>query len=102
MRKSVVISAVFMLLSLSATAQVSGTTVSTRTADIAAYAEKVRLQWKIPGMSLAVIHGDSTVLMQGFGVKGKGGGVGASTSMRAISPAISPASASPICAPPCQ
>ena len=41
---------------------------------IAAYAEKVRLQWKIPGMSLAVIHGDSTVLMQGFGVKEKGGG----------------------------
>lgn len=40
---------------------------------ISAYAEQVRSQWKIPGLSLAVIHGDSTILVKGFGVKEKGG-----------------------------
>ena len=41
-------------------------------AGIAAYAEQVREQWKIPGLSLAVIHGDSTVFSGGFGVREKG------------------------------
>ena len=73
MRKSVIISAVLLLLTWSAPAQEPAISVSSRAADIAAYAEQVRQQWKIPGMSLAVIHGDSTVLVQGFGVKEKGG-----------------------------
>ena len=73
MRKSVIISAVLLLLTWSAPAQDPAISVSSRAADIAAYAEQVRQQWKIPGMSLAVIHGDSTVLVQGFGVKEKGG-----------------------------
>ena len=41
-------------------------------AGIAAYAGQVREQWKIPGLSLAVIHGDSTVFSGGFGVREKG------------------------------
>ena len=41
-------------------------------AGIAAYAEQVREQWKIPGLSLAVIHGDSTVFFGGLGVREKG------------------------------
>lgn len=40
--------------------------------EISKYAEKVRSDWKIPGLSLAVIQGDSTILMKGFGVKEKG------------------------------
>ena len=73
MRKFALISAVLLLLTMSAPAQEPAISVSSRAADIAAYAEQVRQQWKIPGMSLAVIHGDSTVLVQGFGVKEKGG-----------------------------
>ena len=73
MRKVALISTVLLLLTMSAPAQEPAISVSSRTADIAAYAEQVRQQWKIPGMSLAVIHGDSTVLVQGFGVKEKGG-----------------------------
>lgn len=41
--------------------------------NISEYAEKVRKDWKIPGMSVAVIKGDSTILMEGFGVKRQGG-----------------------------
>lgn len=41
-------------------------------AGIAAYAEQVRTQWKIPGMSLAVIQGDTVVFSGGFGVREKG------------------------------
>ena len=73
MRKVALISTVLLLLTWSAPAQEPAISVSSRAADIAAYAEQVRQQWKIPGMSLAVIHGDSTVLVQGFGVKEKGG-----------------------------
>ena len=73
MRKVALISTVLLLLTMSAPAQEPAISVSSRAADIAAYAEQVRQQWKIPGMSLAVIHGDSTVLVQGFGVKEKGG-----------------------------
>ena len=73
MRKFALISAVLLLLTWSAPAQEPAISVSSRAADIAAYAEQVRQQWKIPGMSLAVIHGDSTILVQGFGVKEKGG-----------------------------
>ena len=40
--------------------------------NISEYAEKVRKDWKIPGMSVAVIKGDSTILMEGFGVKRQG------------------------------
>lgn len=74
MRKFALIYAVLLLLTWSAPAREDpAISVSSRAADIAAYAEQVRQQWKIPGMSLAVIHGDSTVLVQGFGVKEKGG-----------------------------
>lgn len=41
--------------------------------EISAYAEQVRNQWKIPGLSVAVIHGDSVILSRGFGIKEKGG-----------------------------
>lgn len=40
--------------------------------EISAYAEQVRTQWKIPGLSLAVVHGDSLVFSGGFGVREKG------------------------------
>lgn len=36
---------------------------------IASYAEKVRKEWKIPGLSLAVIEKDSIIISKGFGVK---------------------------------
>lgn len=42
------------------------------TEDISAYAEQVRSQWKIPGLSVSVIHGDTVVFSGGFGVKEKG------------------------------
>lgn len=41
-------------------------------AEISAYAGQVLKQWKIPGLSLAVIHGDTTVFSGGFGVREKG------------------------------
>lgn len=40
---------------------------------ISQYVEKVRKEWKIPGLSLAVIQGDSTIVMDGYGVKKVGG-----------------------------
>lgn len=40
---------------------------------ISQYVEKVRNEWKIPGLSLAVIQGDSTIVMDGYGVKKVGG-----------------------------
>ena len=40
---------------------------------ISQYVEKVRKDWKIPGLSLAVIQGDSTIVMDGYGVKKVGG-----------------------------
>ena len=40
--------------------------------EISAYAEQVRTQWKIPGLSLAVVHGDSLVFSGGLGVREKG------------------------------
>ena len=43
-----------------------------RSARIAAYTGQVMDQWKIPGLSLAVVHGDTLVLSRGFGVKEKG------------------------------
>ena len=41
-------------------------------AEISSYAEQVRKQWKIPGLSVAVVHGDTTVFSGGFGVREKG------------------------------
>ena len=41
-------------------------------AEISVYAGQVLKQWKIPGLSLAVIHGDTTVFSGGFGVREKG------------------------------
>lgn len=40
--------------------------------EIASYAEQVRQQWKIPGLSLAVVHGDTVIFSGGFGVREKG------------------------------
>lgn len=40
--------------------------------ETARYAEQVLRQWKIPGMSLAVVHNGKTVISQGFGVKEAG------------------------------
>ena len=45
---------------------------NSRSARIAAYTGQVMDQWKIPGLSLAVVHGDTLVLSRGFGVKEKG------------------------------
>ena len=39
---------------------------------IADYAEQVRSQWKIPGLSISVVQGDSVVFSEGFGVREKG------------------------------
>ena len=41
-------------------------------AEISAYAGQVLKQWKIPGLSLTVIHGDTTGFSGGFGVREKG------------------------------
>lgn len=41
--------------------------------EIISYTEKARVEWKIPGISLAVIKGDSIVVAEGFGVKERGG-----------------------------
>ena len=58
----------FSLLSLASRAQTGRDIPS----EISAYAEQVRTQWKIPGLSLAVVHGDSLVFSGGFGVREKG------------------------------
>ncbi len=57
------------------------------TADrIAEYAEKVRKQWKIPGMSLAVSHNGKVVLMEGFGVKEMGKSISIHGADAAVTP----------------
>ncbi|HJB44983.1 MAG TPA: serine hydrolase [Candidatus Coprenecus merdipullorum] len=58
----------FCLLPLASRAQTGRDIPS----EISAYAEQVRTQWKIPGLSLAVVHGDSLVFSGGFGVREKG------------------------------
>ena len=58
----------FSLLPLASRAQTGRDIPS----EISAYAEQVRTQWKIPGLSLAVVHGDSLVFSGGFGVREKG------------------------------
>lgn len=67
MRK-IIISIIGVFLSLSLFAQKGDIHEN-----ISRYAEKVRKDWKIPGLSLAVIQGDSTIVMEGFGVKRIGG-----------------------------
>ena len=58
----------FSLLPLASRAQTGRDIPS----EISAYAEQVRTQWKIPGLSLAVVHGDSLVFSGGLGVREKG------------------------------
>ena len=58
----------FSLLPLASRAQTGRDIPS----EISAYAEQVRTQWEIPGLSLAVVHGDSLVFSGGFGVREKG------------------------------
>ena len=58
----------FSLLPLASRAQTGRDIPS----EISAYAEQVRTQWKIPGLSLAVVHGDSMVFSGGLGVREKG------------------------------
>ena len=67
MRK-IIISIIGVFLSLSLFAQKGDIHEN-----ISRYAEKVRKDWKIPGLSLAVIQGNSTIVMEGFGVKRIGG-----------------------------
>lgn len=49
-----------------------GISGSDRAILIRKYAEKVIEEWKIPGMSVSVVLGDSIVFSEGFGVKEKG------------------------------
>ena len=58
----------FSLLPLASRAQTGRDIPS----EISAYADQVRTQWKIPGLSLAVVHGDSLVFSGGLGVREKG------------------------------
>lgn len=72
MRKTLASTAILLFLLLSCTTEANAARRDIPS-EIAAYAEQVRNQWKIPGMSLAVIHGDTVILSRGFGVKEKGG-----------------------------
>ena len=38
-----------------------------------AYAEWARVQWGVPGMAIAVVHGGKVAYAKGFGVKQKDG-----------------------------
>ena len=63
---------ILLLLSLLPALTVLASTDDRKADEIARYARQVCSQWKIPGLSLAVIHHDSTVISAGFGVKEKG------------------------------
>ena len=54
--------------------------------DIASYAEQVRTQWKIPGLSLSVVQGDSVIFSGGFGVREKGKSVEKDGQQVAVTP----------------
>lgn len=44
-------------------------TASPHQAEIESYALKIMQDWKVPGLSVAVVHGGQTVLAKGFGVR---------------------------------
>lgn len=54
--------------------------------EITSYAQQVMDQWKIPGLSLAVVYRDSVVFSQGFGVREKGHTVASEGEKAAVTP----------------
>lgn len=73
MQKSVqiVLTAIAILI-LSLRADATATTDSILRRKILDYTEKSRREWRIPGLSLAVVRGDSTIILEALGVKQTG------------------------------
>lgn len=58
------------MLSLAANAEAASDSILIR--KILDYTEKSRREWRIPGLSLAVVKGDSTIILEALGVKQTG------------------------------
>jgi CubicO group peptidase (beta-lactamase class C family) len=79
--RHVVPSLLLVALFVPARASAQAPTAAALAADLDAYVEKGMRDWKIPGLSIAVVHGDAVVYAKGFGVRrlGAPGAVGTRT-----------------------